>query len=166
MHGAICSCGRRRPWREQPLQNNHSAAHCLPSDRALFALSGLSCRLRGLTSNLCVLCIDARAGLKRRRPMDSVASVRAGDDSRNKTRMMTDEHNSPAPRCGRLISRNTKRVALVGCLIVSLILTTTSASAHVKWFVVCNVSDTPLPIGAVFTTTFFLCAALFLILFY
>src|SRR5215472_6397115 len=96
----------------------------------------------------------------------SVASVRAGDDSRNKTRMMTNEHNSPALRCARLISRNTKCVAFVGCLMVSLMLTATSASAHVKWFVVCNVSDTPLPIGAVFTTTFVLCAALFLILFY
>jgi hypothetical protein len=99
--------------------------------------------------------------------MDSrVASVRAGDDSMNKTRMMTDKHNSPARRCGRLILRNRKCVTFVGCLVVSLILTATSASAHVKWFVVCNVSDTPLPIGAVFTTTFVLCAALFLILFY
>ena len=40
------------------------------------------------------------------------------------------------------------------------------ASAHVKWFVPCNVSDDPLPVQAVFTTTFFLFSALFLALFY
>jgi hypothetical protein len=36
----------------------------------------------------------------------------------------------------------------------------------VKWFVACNVSDEPLAVGAVFTKTFFLFAALFLTVFY
>jgi hypothetical protein len=47
-----------------------------------------------------------------------------------------------------------------------LISTATTASAHVKWFVDCNVSDDPLPAQAVFTPTFFLFLSLFLTLFY
>ena len=59
-----------------------------------------------------------------------------------------------------------KPALTVGCLIVGLILTSTTAAAHVKWFVNCNVSDNPLPIQAVFTTTFFVFFGLFLILLY
>jgi hypothetical protein len=53
-----------------------------------------------------------------------------------------------------------------GCLVVSLTAMATTAGAHVKWFVECNISDSPLPIQAVFTTTFFLFMALFLAVFY
>jgi hypothetical protein len=53
-----------------------------------------------------------------------------------------------------------------GCSVVSLTALATTASAHVKWFVECNISDSPLPIHAVFTTTFFLFLAVFLAVFY
>jgi hypothetical protein len=56
-----------------------------------------------------------------------------------------------------------KPVLFAGCLIVSLPLTSTTATAHVKWFVNCNVSDDPLPAQAVLTATFFLFFTLFLI---
>jgi hypothetical protein len=59
-----------------------------------------------------------------------------------------------------------KPALFVGCLIGSLPLTSTTAAAHVKWFVNCNVSDNPLPVQAVFTTTFFVFFGLFLILLY
>jgi hypothetical protein len=59
-----------------------------------------------------------------------------------------------------------KPALFAGCLIVSLPLTSTTAAAHVKWFVNCNVSDNPLPVQAVFTTTFFVFFGLFLILLY
>jgi hypothetical protein len=44
--------------------------------------------------------------------------------------------------------------------------TATVASAHVKWLVTCDASDDPLPLQAVFTTTFWLFSALVLALFY
>ncbi|MDN5000923.1 hypothetical protein ACFQZO_08515 [Bradyrhizobium sp. GCM10027634] len=66
----------------------------------------------------------------------------------------------------RVRSRCTKAVIFSGCLVVNLISMTDMASAHVKWFVPCIVSNDPLPIQAVFTTTFFLFLALFLALFY
>jgi hypothetical protein len=53
-----------------------------------------------------------------------------------------------------------------GCSVVGLTAMATTASAHVKWFVECNISDKPLPIQAVFTTTFFLLLAVFLAVFY
>jgi hypothetical protein len=59
-----------------------------------------------------------------------------------------------------------KPVLSAGCLIVSLPLTSTTATAHVKWFVNCNVSDAPLPAQAVLTATFLVCFALFLALLY
>src|SRR3981189_3184169 len=59
-----------------------------------------------------------------------------------------------------------KPVFFAGCLIVSFPLTSTTATAHVKWFVNCNVSDDPLPVQAVFTATFLLFFTLFLILLY
>jgi hypothetical protein len=54
----------------------------------------------------------------------------------------------------------------LGCLMVSAIPFATAASAHVKWFVTCNVSDDPLPPAAVFTPTFWLFSALFVTLLY
>lgn len=60
-----------------------------------------------------------------------------------------------------------KRRAFGGCLVVAVTtMATTAACAHVKWFVDCNVSDNPLPISAVLTTTFFLFLTLFLAVFY
>ena len=59
-----------------------------------------------------------------------------------------------------------KPALFAGCLIASLPLMSTTAAAHVKWFVNCNVSDNPLPVQAVFTTTFFVFFGLFLILLY
>jgi hypothetical protein len=59
-----------------------------------------------------------------------------------------------------------KPALFAGCLIASVPLTSTTAAAHVKWFVNCNVSDNPLPVQAVFTTTFFVFFGLFLILLY
>ena len=63
-------------------------------------------------------------------------------------------------------SRFVKLVMFAGCFVVYSMATTTPAIAHVKWFVNCNVSDAPLPLSAVFTTTFFQYLALFLLLFY
>jgi hypothetical protein len=57
-----------------------------------------------------------------------------------------------------------KPALFAGCVIVSLPLTSTTAAAHVKWFVNCNVSDDPLPVQAVFTATFLLFSTLFLTL--
>jgi hypothetical protein len=65
------------------------------------------------------------------------------------------------------LSSNVKKPVLsAGALIVSFLLTTRTATAHVKWFVDCNVSDDPLPVQAVLTPTFLLFFALFLILIY
>jgi hypothetical protein len=67
---------------------------------------------------------------------------------------------------GRAGSTIMKPVLFLGGLIVSLPLTSTTATAHVKWFVNCNVSDDPLPAQAVFTPTFLLFFTLFLIVLY
>ncbi|HMI10430.1 MAG TPA: hypothetical protein VK567_02335, partial [Bradyrhizobium sp.] len=67
---------------------------------------------------------------------------------------------------GRVGLKIMKPVWFAGCLIVSLPLTSTTATAHVKWFVNCNVSDEPLPVQAMFTATFLLFFTLFLILLY
>jgi hypothetical protein len=57
--------------------------------------------------------------------------------------------------------------AFGGCLVIAVTtMATTAARAHVKWFVDCNVSDNPLPIPLVFTTTFFLFLTVFLAVFY
>src|SRR6267154_2442297 len=67
---------------------------------------------------------------------------------------------------GRVGLKIMKPVLFAGCLIVSLPLTSMAATAHVKWFVNCNVSDDPLPAQAVLTATFLLFFTLFLILIY
>jgi hypothetical protein len=53
-----------------------------------------------------------------------------------------------------------------GAFVVASIAAATPASAHVKWFVTCDVSDDPLPLQAVFTGAFWLFSALYLALFY
>jgi hypothetical protein len=58
-----------------------------------------------------------------------------------------------------------KLAVFVGCLVLGSIAMPPTAAAHVKWFVNCNVSDDPLPLYAVFTTTFFLFLALYLTVF-
>jgi hypothetical protein len=73
---------------------------------------------------------------------------------------------STISNAGRAGSRATKGLMFSGCLVISFISMTGVASAHVKWFVPCVVSDDPLPVQAVLTTKFFLFLALFLALFY
>jgi hypothetical protein len=83
---------------------------------------------------------------------------------------MRNDHTATRERSSRVRgfvrSRFLKPVVFAGYFVVLSIAMTTSAAAHVKWFVNCNVSDTPLPLYAVFTTTFFQYLALFLSLFY
>src|SRR3979490_3342764 len=67
---------------------------------------------------------------------------------------------------GRVGVKIVKPGLFAGCLIVGLPLTSTTATAHVKWFINCNVSDDPLPVQAMFTATFLLFFTLFLILLY
>jgi hypothetical protein len=76
------------------------------------------------------------------------------------------EHNRPGRNCKHVASRLSKTSAYVGCLVVNMFPMATTAAAQDRWFAVCNVSDDSLPIEKAFTTTFFLCAALFLTLFY
>lgn len=66
----------------------------------------------------------------------------------------------------RVRSSFMKSTSFAGCVVVGSIAMTNTAAAHVKWFVNCNVSDDPLPLYVVFTTTFFQFLALFLSLFY
>jgi hypothetical protein len=72
----------------------------------------------------------------------------------------------PGRNCKHVASRLKKATAFVSCLAISMFPMATTASAKDRWFAICNVSDDPLPIEKLFTTTFFLCAALFLTLFY
>jgi hypothetical protein len=67
--------------------------------------------------------------------------------------------------CNALRSRFLKPAIFAGCLAISSTAMATTAAAHVKWFVNCNVSDDPLPLYVVFTTTFFQLLALFLSVF-
>ena len=67
---------------------------------------------------------------------------------------------------GRAGLRVTKGLIFSFCLVVNFIAMTGVASAHVKWFVPCVVSDDPLPLQAVLTPKFLLFLALFLALFY
>src|SRR6266436_1077074 len=67
---------------------------------------------------------------------------------------------------GRAGLKMMKPALFAGCLFVSLPLTSTTATAHVKWFVNCNVSDDPLPAQAMFTATFLLFFTVFLVLLY
>jgi hypothetical protein len=76
------------------------------------------------------------------------------------------ERSRPGRNGKHVASRLNKASAFVGCLVINLFPMATTASAKDRWFAVCNVSDDSLPIEKAFTTTFFLCAALFLALFY
>jgi hypothetical protein len=74
--------------------------------------------------------------------------------------------NLPTLNAGRFGFGVTTPMIFGGCLFIFLIPMADSAWAHVKWFVTCNVSDDPLPVGQVLTKTFFLFGALFLTVFY
>ena len=74
--------------------------------------------------------------------------------------------HQPGRDCGRACSRIARPALLAGGVIAGLAQTTTTATAHVKWFVNCKVSDDPLPLQAVFTPTFLLFVWLFLALLY
>jgi hypothetical protein len=78
----------------------------------------------------------------------------------------TVQCNSPTLNARGIGFRVLSLMIFAGCLLINLIPMADSAWAHVKWFVVCNVSDDPLPLGSVFTKTFFLFGALFLTMFY
>jgi len=80
--------------------------------------------------------------------------------------LVTRERNLPMLDAGHAASRATTSMVFVACLAIGSFLTVTTADAHVKWFVACNVSDDPLPLQSVFTATFWLFAALFVTLFY
>src|SRR5260370_41349501 len=58
-------------------------------------------------------------------------------------------------------SRAASAAIWLGCAVGSAIPMATTASAHVKWFVICNASDNPLPPQAGFTPTSCLFSALF-----
>jgi hypothetical protein len=82
-------------------------------------------------------------------------------------RTVSREHSRPERNYKHVASQLFKASALVGCLTINTFPMATTASAQDnRWFAVCNVSDEPLPIEKAFTSTFFLCAALFLTLFY
>jgi len=66
----------------------------------------------------------------------------------------------------RVRSNITQSMLIIGWSIFGLILTSTTATAHVKWFVNCNPVDDPIPATEVFTKTFFLFSSLFLALLY
>jgi hypothetical protein len=78
----------------------------------------------------------------------------------------TIRRNSPTLNARGIGFRITTPMIFAGCLLINSILMADSAWAHVKWFVVCNVSDNPLPVTAAFTKSFFLFGALFLTAFY
>src|SRR5260370_31259402 len=63
-------------------------------------------------------------------------------------------------------SRVASAAIWLGCAVVSAIPMATTASARVKWFVICNASDNPLPPQAVFTPTFWLFSVLFVTVLY
>src|SRR5260370_28651414 len=78
----------------------------------------------------------------------------------------TIRFNVTATRTRRVGSRAATAAIWLGCAVVSAIPMATTASAHVKWFVICNASDDPLPPQAVFTPTFWLFSALFVTVLY
>jgi len=81
-------------------------------------------------------------------------------------RTVLRERNRPRRNCKHVASRFAKATAFVSGLVINVVPMATTASAQDRWFAVCNASNDPLPIEKAFTTTFFLCAALFLTLFY
>jgi hypothetical protein len=75
---------------------------------------------------------------------------------------MLDARCAGSRRAG---SRVATAVIWLACLVINAIPMATAASAHVKWFVICDASNNPLPLQAVFTPTFWLFSALFVTLF-
>lgn len=76
-----------------------------------------------------------------------------------------ERHLTPLD-AGRVTIGCLRQTIFAGSLIVSSLMMSTTAAAHVKWFVNCNVSDAPLPAQTVFTSKFVLFSILFLVLFY
>ena len=76
------------------------------------------------------------------------------------------EHGRLAFGDGPVGSKITQAMLAVGCSTFGLLLTSMTATAHVKWFVNCNPSDDPLPATEVFTKIFFLFFSLFLVVLY
>lgn len=58
-----------------------------------------------------------------------------------------------------------KLAVFVAVMVLAAIAMPSMAAAHVKWFVNCNIADGPLPLNAVFTSTFFLFLVMFLAVF-
>ena len=78
----------------------------------------------------------------------------------------TRERDGLVSGTGRVGSKITQSTLAVGCSIFGLLLTSATATAHVKWFVNCNPGDDPISATAVFTKTFFLFFSVFLVLLY
>jgi len=78
----------------------------------------------------------------------------------------THERGGLALGAGRVGSRISKAIVFAGICVFSLLLTSATATAHVKWFVNCNSADDPLSATEVFTKTFFLFFSMFLVLLY
>jgi hypothetical protein len=99
-----------------------------------------------------------------RRPSGLIGQTTSRQDAG--PRPQTGQKGLCGARCLDMLSAVKWRV-FAGCLVVALTaMAATAADAHVKWFVDCNVSDAPLPIQLVFTTTFFLFLTVFLAVFY
>jgi hypothetical protein len=62
--------------------------------------------------------------------------------------------------------RAARHFAVMACLSISAIPLASIANAHVKWFVICEPSDNPIPLQAVLTQRFWLFLAVFIALFY
>lgn len=78
--------------------------------------------------------------------------------------LSTPDARRTGSKCAR--SRVATAAIWLASLVTSAIAMATAASAHVKWFVTCDSSDSPLLLQAVFTPTFWLSSALFVTLFY
>jgi hypothetical protein len=75
------------------------------------------------------------------------------------------DHLISTPDISRAGPRTITAAIWLGSLLISAIPMAGTASAHVKWFVLCDASDNPLPLSEVFTPTFWLFTTLFVALF-
>src|SRR5262245_5599379 len=87
-----------------------------------------------------------------------------GDSMR--TDHAASEYGGRSLGAGRVGSKLVQSVLIVGCSMFGLLLTSMTATAHVKWFVNCNPVDDPISATDVFTRIFFLFFSLFLVLLY
>ncbi len=85
------------------------------------------------------------------------------DTTRRHDNLPTFDAKCAGSRCAG--SRVATVAIWLGCFVISAIPMTTTASAHVKWFVTCDSANDPLPPQAVFTPTFWLFSALFVTVF-